>query len=994
MVCGLAGKAVLTYRQPMLSRVFLDWSQPFLPSLAVWLLAGAPRIPAPDLSNTVVVLPTAAAGRSLREHLARLTLESAMLLPHIITPDVILTWASAAADSVAGRGEEIAAWASVLTSLKLEQWRALFPVDPVAQDIRWATGAAADLLKLRRTLEEGGRNLAQAAAALGPAHPEAARWSSLAKLEAMAVTRLEVGGWQDPITVRLAAARAPVLPEGVTRVVVAGVPDSIHLVRLALEKIAETPSFNLTIVIHAPESAGASFDAWGRPNPEVWTRQEIKLPKGNDSVTLTTRPEDAAGILLEALTNPKTRDTTVIGTADPEVSAPLRRRAAAAKIEVYDPDGLPLLEHEISWLLQSLTQLLRTGSWAAASQLLRVPDVLAAACRRGHLQSLEAWDDFQSERLPQNLSQAAPLARHWSEARHGDNPTEASPADHWRHPDLPGMLEWFQRTLTALKNAPLPTAVATFLETLYRGRKFATPADRQRFTHALAAWQEALESVERGAAAFLPGLSPADRLELAGSMVRDNRLYAPHPENAYALHGWLELPWQDAPHIIIAGMNEGMVPDSVQGDAWLPDSVRALLDLKTNETRLARDSYLLTAMIAGRRGHGSIRLLAGRMTSAGDPLKPSRLLLRCSAVDLPSRALRLFPREITTESDRPPSPPWHRAWTLKLPMPRPDAKVFQRLSVTAFGDYLKCPFRFYLKHGLKMEGVDASITELEANTVGNIFHNTMEAFHKTAQRDSSDAAEIARILHAEFDNTIAETYGSSLTIPVVMQLEVIRNCLTKAAEIHAAESEKGWRFEQVEMAFPTLVRLQGTEIRGRIDLIQRHPQEGYRILDYKTSSTAKHPAEAHLKAVTSKAAQEALRTSAIGHFATVEHRGKVHVWQNLQLPLYARIMADHYGVEKVGVGYINLPRAVNEARLEMWEDIDEPLLESAWQCAKGVISNIQQGIFWPPGPKVQYDDFESLVFQDAESSFDSTALKRVQSMIAAGEFKPVLSSPV
>jgi ATP-dependent helicase/nuclease subunit B len=278
----------------------------------------------------------------------------------------------------------------------------------------------------------------------------------------------------------------------------------------------------------------------------------------------------------------------------------------------------------------------------------------------------------------------------------------------------------------------------------------------------------------------------------------------------------------------------------------------------------------------------------------------------------------------------------------------------------------------------------------------------MEAFHKMpGLRDSSDAAEIARMLHAEFDRTVADHYGTSLTIPVLMQVEVIRNCLTKAAEIHAAESGKGWRFKEVEIAFPTLITIRGTEIRGRIDLIQYHEDLGYRILDYKTSSTAVKPADAHLKSVKSAAARETILGGPCGAFAHVEHGGKFHVWQNLQLPLYARIMADHYEdthkshpvVKTVGVGYINLPRALSEAGLEMWDDIDERILQSAWTCAEGVVSNIQQGIFWPPGPKGKYDDFESLVFQDMASSFDPTALKRVQAMIASGSFHPQLSSP-
>lgn len=920
-----------------------------------------------------------------------------MLSPHLITPDVIVSWASAHAGTVAGRGEETTAWASVLLRLNLEEWRELFPIDPVSQDIPWATGAAADLLKLRRTLEEGGRSLAMAAHDLGPLHPEAGRWLALGRLEKLATARLEAAGWQDSLTVRLGAVRAPVLPEGVTQVVLAGVPDSIRLVRLALERIGQTQAAAVTVVIHAPESVAASFDAWGRPDPEVWKKREIKIPKGNGSLTLTMRPEDAARVLLESLTaSDGEKGALAIGSADPEVSAPLRRQAAAARVDVFDPEGLPLMEHEISWLLKTLTQLLRTGAWSAAGQLLRMPEGLAAACRAArttaHLKALEDWDQFQAERLPSTLYQAAPLAAHWADAEHERRLELAeSPADMQR-PALPGIIGWMQRELTHLKNAPLTEALADFLETLYGGRRFETAITRQRFTDALTAWQEALDSVECGAAAFLPDLSPAERLDLAASLLREKRLYSPHNDEAHALNGWLELPWQDAPDLVIAGMNEGLVPDSVLGDAWLPDSVRALLDLKTNDTRLARDSYLLTTMIESRRDGGSVRLLAGRVTSAGDPLKPSRLLLRCPAADLPQRALKLFPRELEEEPGHAPSPPWHRAWQLKVTPLRPDNKIFQRISVSAFGDYLKCPFRFYLKHVLKMEPIDPTLAELDARTVGNFFHNTMEDFHKNeALRDSTDAKAITDFLQTAFEARTLETYGSVLTVPVVMQMEVIRNCLAKAAGIHAAESEKGWRFKEVELAFPKLVMMHGTEVRGRIDLIQHHPQEGYRILDYKTSSTAKKPEEAHLPTVKLKARQAALTAGPCGAFATLEHGGNFRHWQNLQLPLYAKIMAAHYDVDQVGVGYINLPRAVSEAGLEMWETIDNTILESAWMCAEGVIRQIQSGIFWPPGPKVKYDDFKSLVFQDAASSFDPSALHHMVGMIASGQTKPILS---
>ena len=86
-------------------------------------------------------------------------------------------------------------------------------------------------------------------------------------------------------------------------------------------------------------------------------------------------------------------------------------------------------------------------------------------------------------------------------------------------------------------------------------------------------------------------------------------------------------------------------------------------------------------------------------------------------------------------------------------------------------------------------------------------------------------------------------------------------------------------------------------------------------------------------------------------------------------------------------------RAVSEAGLAMWEDIDSTILDSAWACAEGIVSSIHQGIFWPPATAMKYDDFDPLIFQEAESSFDPAFLSRVQSMIASGEFQPRPTAP-
>lgn len=995
-------------------RVFLDWSRPFLSGITEWLMEGwKMERGALDLSGTVVIVPTAEAGRRLREALAVKAAErnSGVLSPEVITPEVVITWGLPARARVAGPGEMVMAWASVLEGLRLADWRDIFPLDPVRQDAGWAVQTAGDLLRVRRNLEEGARTVAMAAKDLESANPEAARWRALARLEELAGRRLEDAGWMDSVSARLAAARAPVLPGGQRRVIVAGVPDSIELVRVALENL-ENQGIGVEVAVHAPQALAYGFDDWGRPLPKVWMHRQIEIPDADRAISLVPRPGDEADSILAEIAKAggaaeteiwrrdvgplPLRTMLAFGSADPAVSAPLRQKAAQAGVAIFDPEGSPLMEHEVSWLLRQLTLLVRADSWTAAGLLLRVPDVRQVFSEglegARDLGVLSDWDDFQQERLPQSLTHAAPLAAEWAEIdweRRRNRSCGDQPGTRSRLPDV---IAWFRQKARALEDQPLPAAMDELLENVYRRRTFPDGLDRQIFLKAVTAWQDAILSVQQGAEIFMPEMGAAARLELAEVLLRDARLYTSNRTDGLALHGWLELPWQDAPDLVIAGMNEGMAPDTVTGDPWLPDSIRGALDLKTNDTRLARDSYLLTAMIQSRLETGSIRLVAARESAEGDPLKPSRLLLRCATETLPHRALRLFPKEQEEHGKTLTSPSWHRAWKLKVPPPRENARVFRQLSVTAFKDYLACPFRFYLKQVLEMTLEEAAPSELDARKFGNLLHESMQALHQNPDlRDSTNAGALTAFLKDDAHRRIHHIHGPRLTIPLAMQLESLQNRLAAAARLHAEEREKGWRFKAVEIDFPKLpgsdtpVNISGVEIRGRIDLIEQHPALGLRILDYKTAARSEQPRAAHIKPT--RGIEDA------PEWKYFETGGKRHQWTNLQLPLYSEIMTNHYsGTERQGrpvaAGYVNLPPAVSASAVIVWEDLDEVLLTSARRCATEVIGAIRQGIFLPAAGRVTYDDYKPLIFDSVEASFDTNRLEKFAELVADGHLRP------
>ncbi|MDP8218149.1 MAG: hypothetical protein P9M03_05435, partial [Candidatus Theseobacter exili] len=74
-------------------------------------------------------------------------------------------------------------------------------------------------------------------------------------------------------------------------------------------------------------------------------------------------------------------------------------------------------------------------------------------------------------------------------------------------------------------------------------------------------------------------------------------------------------------------------------------------------------------------------------------------------------------------------------------------------------------------------------------------------------------------------------------------------------------------------------------------------------------------------------------------------------------------------------GFFNLPSALSETGISVWEDFSQELLESAKVCAEGVIADIKSGRIWPPAEKVMYDDFESLFPAAYEDCIDSTGFE-------------------
>src|SRR5690606_28942161 len=142
-----------------------------------------------------------------------------------------------------------------------------------------------------------------------------------------------------------------------------------------------------------------------------------------------------------------------------------------------------------------------------------------------------------------------------------------------------------------------------------------------------------------------PIVSGALAIRLTLEQLENETVPPPRDASALELLGWLELPLDDAPVLIVTSFNEPYVPSSVDADLFLPNRLRQHLGILDNDRRCARDSYALSAMLASRE---RVVLIAARRDDRGDPLLPSRLALACDPETIAGRIEAFFePRDVS-----------------------------------------------------------------------------------------------------------------------------------------------------------------------------------------------------------------------------------------------------------------------------------------------------------------------------------------------------------
>lgn len=960
-----------------LRRHFLGWDRSLVKAAAEHVAAGWDGTGALDLSGLLIIVPTRNAGRRLREALAMhaAAQNAAVLPPRVVTPDYLTSPERVPEAQAADRVQTLLIWTAEMMRLDFDAHRQLFPIDPVERGFTWALKTAGDLLELRETLNEKGLSIVDVAREFADSDREPERWADLAKIERHCVRMTEQAGFADWQATRRRAAWQGEPPPDITRVVMAGVLDPSALAIEALKRWSR--SLPVEILIHAPQrSHGDYFDAFGRPHTDAWLTQTIDIPVPEATIHVAGTPAEQAEAAVELIAvNDDPGSIAALGVADAEISAPLEKTLAARGIDAFDPAGRRMSTHGVFYLLRVLSHLAATRSFRAVMELVRCPDVIDTIQRLvvGEKPSLKAlledFDRLAIESLPDTLDDAIELA------------PRVFSSEKRRASAAPAALAWMNDVLASLSGANFATGLTTFLATVFEEREFRSnrPQDAV-FAEIAKQITGVLDTLEGPATARFPApLDSANKLELLLLALDEQVFYPDRKARDIDLQGWLELLWEDAPHLVITGMNDGKAPEAIIGHSFLPDSARKALGLRHNETRFARDAALMTTLIESRRHGGRVDFIFGRTGAADEPLRPSRLLFQCPDADLPARTLHFFKKP----PRRADPMPWQLAWRLQ---PRPladDATIFHKLSVTQFRAYLMCPFRFYLRHGLRMEEIDTTCGEMDHMEFGSLLHAVLEEFAKDPAATASDAHVIRAAFHAILDRKLHGLYGPRLTVPVTIQRESARQRLGWWAEFEAQERRKGWRIEAVETRISPEDdpwTFAGMTISGIVDRVERHEQFGVRLIDFKTSSpydsqrrARRSVEEYHIAKL--KRTEDPAQMPA--WMLTQRSSGEAARWTDLQLPLYRLAMERRFPGVPITTAHVTLGKTKADIGLDPWPELEGRLLDSARACAEGVITAVRERLFWPPAERLPFsDDFGHLFFGEPLEAVDASLLTR------------------
>lgn len=919
-----------------------------------------------DLSELLVVLPT---GRAVRRLSQRVRLDAerrgvAYRPPRWITVGELperLYRRAPDSPPLADETERVLAWTAALRetsdAMLLPLVAAPLPRDTLAAWIELAT----TLNRIHEDLAAANLSFSDVAALLKgdpAAEGELARWESLRAIHADYLTRLKAAHRSDPSEDRrqaLAKGRC----ELTSPLLLVGTLDLSESVTAMLRQVSATAGQRhqpspITALIAAGPELRDHFDEFGSVNATRWL--SWKLPLDDAQLVAGDDLVDQATAALEAIADWRpacTPGEITIGVTDESMVAPVEFELRQAGLEAHRELGWTFALTPIGRLAELLRLHLTQQTWQSLAALVRHADVhdwldRSLPAEYGASRWLVALDELLAEHFPTALS--VPLTDAMLQVHPG---SIGAPAANAAAEAIRGALRDFEdrepRRLSRWAGA-----LEKFFEAIYAGLPEQQDRVGKRADEAIQVGRRVLQRLQTLGEALDAPLPAATAIDWISGRLFSQRVGDPPRDEAIQISGWLDLALDESPALVVIGFNHPFVPDSVTADPFLPGGLRSRLRMSDNERRLARDIYATQLILATRKRS---RFIVGRRGADGSPTPPTRLLAAAEPADVARRLVRLLEPQASNQrraAAEEVTRIWGRAASkTRLPIPILDqGHPVRAMSVTSFASYLACPYRFYLRHVLKLNPLDDAARELAANQFGDLIHQSLEWFGDSPAKDETRVGPIEDAMIAALDRFAAQHLGAAPTPAVRLQIEQARRRLRLVAKTQAERRRQGWRIWKVEASVGEQnnagIDVDGRRmiIRGRFDRIDLHESGQWSILDYKTHGY--HPRKKHLQK---------------------DPRGGYR-WVELQLPIYRLMIPYLVGQDidpnSVTLGYFNIADKESETRINP-ADFTSEEFRQADHVIHDCIRRIWAGDFAPAIDPVLYDDYAMILQSDTAS---------------------------
>ncbi len=945
---------------------FLGWDGPLLPAAVAVLRERFTSNGRWDLSGVTCVLPATHGVRRLKELLGDAAREAEVQLtpPDVITVGQLPDRLYEAPCRIARDLEQTLGWARALRGADPQSLGTVLPQVPQREPMEPWLEVAATIRRMKTDLAANRLRFREVAQGCD-SELDRRRWDCLANLHELYLAELAQARLSDPDEERRQAAES-----GHCRiagsVVLIGTSDLSPMLTEMLQEL----DGHVIALVAAPKSESHRFDEFGVVRPDRW--RDVVLPLQDRHLIAAADVSDQATAVTESLAtfaDHFSPDQITIGVTDESQVGPVEVELRGSGVSTYRHLGWTVAQTSVGRLLALLAGYLQRRTWDSLAALVRHADVrdridtelMAPIAERGEVVAgsrdwLTDLDGLLANHFPIRVDAALPPVAHrnYPLAVH-----VAAWVDHWLGPlatQTEQPIAAWSADLDRWLNQTYPNSIASTESAASPAPTESTATSSGVFAP-LSRTVEAVSVVHRLLRRWstlndqldVPTRGPS-AVELITGRLAEIRILEGASPGQVKILGWLDLALDDTAAVVVNGLNHPFVPEAVVGNAFLPSVVRTRLMVAENDRRYARDLYAMWLMLSTRE---EIRFIVGRSAADGSPTPPSRLLAAAAPEDVARRIRRLLaqPRPETTVTHHWDAGPK----VTDITIPSIEHPVMPpALSVTAFRDYLICPYRFYLRHVLKIRPLDDLASELAANQFGDLVHAAVERFGESDDRDETSAAKIEQRLVEHLHHYAREHYGEETSVAVRLQVAQAEKRLQLVAIEQARRIAAGWTIHAAEAQVdekrvddqgqpktPAGIVVDGQfmGLRGRFDRIDHHPDTGrWAILDYKTHGH--RPEKKHLQ--TTPDGQQ---------------------WIDLQLPLY-RMMIPFLGIDadpaEVELGYFNVSEKASETRINIAEFTAEQI-EDANDRIRDCIRGICAGQFAPTQERVPFDDYAMIL---------------------------------